>query len=1088
MQPHLAWAKTAPDGSFGMSVLQHTRDIVGIVPLAMQLLPRRVWADVERTTGVEPTKLMQLAAAGHDCGKLSPLFVEKAPHLLPNPLGHAGAPASRTSAADRAGCHHSIISGVTMVDWLARVASDQTTPPASDPTSLPSQAASPSRNKQERASKRGWFAVLAGHHGTFPMDRSIARDTRNVLRRLETPEWQGARFALLDQMSAEIGLSSEDLRALARISWTAPLVATVTGTLIVADWWASSPTHFPYTGGAEEDIDQETRLADATCAIHLGGRWAPQRVGTGTFAQRFGLPAGATPRPMQQAALDAVADVLRTATPGTDGDASTNGDASAGGLYILEEQTGGGKTEAALAMAEMIAHATGADGLFFAQPTRVTSNAAFDRIKHWLELGRQSQSQPGQNPPAPISTILAHGKAELHAEYGQMLQAALPREIYDGSEGEDRPPIAAPGSVSASTSDPAPPTVEATQWFRGPKTSLLASVVVGTIDQLLFAALRSRHQVMRHVGLQGKVVIVDEVHAADHYMRIYLRRALTWCGAYGIPVITLSATLPPQQRRELLEAYHQGAAIREAGADARRVTALATEPASTLGLEIPDVQAYPRLTTYSAGAVHVHPAAQEAEPVSVRVEFADGDEPDIARMLLDATADGGCVAAVCNTVSRAQQVYRELRSQLAAAGSPGGAQLPAAGDPDGVQLPGAPEPQIVLLHSRFVGPVRQQREQELVDRLGRDASARPQRCIVVSTQIIEQGLDLDFDLIVSDIAPVDLLIQRAGRLHRHPLPRHTRPRAVREPRLVVVGAGVPQMDGPPPEFPVGIRKVYGHLALLQSTLTLARHLAGQPDPLLTRPVDIPALVTAAYAEDPDMSDVPETWRSAWAAAREDAEDKLRGQEGRAQACLLPMPTMDGLRAWNDRATIAAEGAARSGVRDAEEGLEVLPLVRRDGRLYAVDGVPGLSAASGDADTGPGTPALQGRPVDAELPEPLARQLSACTVRLPSWVLGASAAQEGEDADGGSGATAQLIGQLREHVPAAWATSAWLRGAIPLVMEPVAASAAEAAELSAADAPESAGPDHTQGWAATARVGTVQLEYTEELGLTVGWSR
>lgn len=92
-------------------------------------------------------------------------------------------------------------------------------------------------------------------------------------------------------------------------------------------------------------------------------------------------------------------------------------------------------------------------------------------------------------------------------------------------------------------------------FFRGRKTKLLANLVVGTVDQLLMAALNRKHVMLRQLGLTGKVVILDECHAYDAYMNTYLDRVLNWLGAYHVPVILLSATLPGQRRAELLRAY-----------------------------------------------------------------------------------------------------------------------------------------------------------------------------------------------------------------------------------------------------------------------------------------------------------------------------------------------------------------------------------------------------------------------------------------------------------------------------------------------------------------------------------------------------
>lgn len=81
---------------------------------------------------------------------------------------------------------------------------------------------------------------------------------------------------------------------------------------------------------------------------------------------------------------------------------------------------------------------------------------------------------------------------------------------------------------------------------------------MGTIDQLLFAALRGKHLVLRHLGLAGKVVVIDEAHAYDVYMGRFLDRALEWLGAYRVPVVVLSATLPAERRAELMTAYDNG--------------------------------------------------------------------------------------------------------------------------------------------------------------------------------------------------------------------------------------------------------------------------------------------------------------------------------------------------------------------------------------------------------------------------------------------------------------------------------------------------------------------------------------------------
>ncbi|RAV31700.1 CRISPR-associated helicase Cas3', partial [Corynebacterium heidelbergense] len=380
--------------------------------------------------------------------------------------------------------------------------------------------------------------------------------------------------------------------------------------------------------------------------------------------------------------------------------------------------------------------------------------------------------------------------------------------------------------------------------------------------------------------------------------------------------------------------------------------------------------------------VEAHFPSQTAEPQAIATQFLPGDLDAVADELLRNAPLGGCIAVVCGTVSRAQHLYRQF-TQAAA------------------QLPDGPNvcADTVLLHSRFIASARQRTEQELVNRLGKDHSRRPQRLIVISTQVIEQGLDLDFDLMISDIAPLDLLIQRMGRVHRHPLPAAIRPSYARSPRFLITGAADGDVTKAPPRFPTGLRMVYRPRALLAATFVLSNHLRQPGCHGVARPHDVPRLVEQAYNAN---LQAPSPWAKEWEQACDLERQFLQLQSGRAKTYLLPPPTLEGINHWNDTQGIAVEGVAHSQVRDADESYEVI-LAREtaEGTLTSMD----PSAA------------LDGVDLRGPLSEKQARALSACSLRLPGWLV------QPEDMEA-----------MSEETPPSWSSSPWLRHAVPLIVD------------------------------------------------------
>lgn len=335
-------------------------------------------------------------------------------------------------------------------------------------------------------------------------------------------------------------------------------------------------------------------------------------------------------------------------------------------------------------------------------------------------------------------------------------------------------------------------------------TKLFASAGVGSLDQALLAVADDRQPWVRLLGLANKTVILDEVHACDAYTTGLLARLLEWLAALKCSVIVLSATLPESQRAALLRAWN------------------AKAPVSTSAV-------YPRVTISARDSVRGF-----ALPVEQRRQVgltAIQDDPAVlAHHLRDRLADGGCGVVICNTVARAQELYVQLRGTLEQHDIP-----------------------VELYHARYPATERRRREQAVLASFGKDRSSRPHRAVLIATQVVEQSLDLDFDLMVSEVAPIDLLLQRAGRLHRHPQPRPSRLAA---PELAVLA---PALDvSGEPNFGTS-RHVYHPHLLLRTWLSLqGRKALGLPD-------ETSALIEAVYA-DADASPTAETALQAHTAA------------------------------------------------------------------------------------------------------------------------------------------------------------------------------------------------------------------------------
>ena len=389
--------------------------------------------------------------------------------------------------------------------------------------------------------------------------------------------------------------------------------------------------------------------------------------------------------------------------------------------------------------------------------------------------------------------------------------------------------------------------IRAGEWFTHKKRALLSEYGVGTVDQALLSILPVRHNFVRMWGLANRVVVLDEVHAYDAYTGTLLLHLVRWLHALGSSVILLSATLPPAFRRKLAE----------------------TVGAKDLAADVP----YPRLSVFGEGKVTQVPF--DADPARRRLVRLQGIAPDIEGLHASAdrlSATGGLGIVLVNTVQRAQELYRSW---------PTGRRLSHKNQCVGKQLADGTE--IFLFHARFPADRRQAREDAVLSIFGK-ASTREGRKILIATQVAEQSLDLDLDWMITDLAPIDLVLQRVGRVWRHP--RENRP--LPEPLLIVAGLDATE----PPAFgdPLWWGYVYREDLLLRSwALLKSREHLSLPD-------EIDTLVQIVYEGVDDG--VPKALKERLAAAECEAEGKTFACRGQANQEFIGFPDD---ASWNDPA-------------------------------------------------------------------------------------------------------------------------------------------------------------------------------------------
>lgn len=680
----------------------------------------------------------------HDLGKFSEPFQDQMPELVAALQGERAPRASDI--------RHDSLGYLLWRSWARRAPDDREAHLL--PELLPVTVCGEPLPRDDLADVlQSWMAAALGHHGKPPEERPLpsmvfkAHPGSPLSRGRE----DAAGFAvavrdLLRPGPLASGLDDvDDLIARSRrSSWW------IAGFAILCDWLGSDTRWFPYENEALPLATYWPRAREAArrAVAASGVAGTASRPFTG-IAELF--PSIIEPTPLQRAALEiAIPDGPQ--------------------LFVLEDLTGAGKTEAALVLAHRLLSEGRADGLFFALPTMATANAMHARVARLLDALFDG----------PASYLLTHSGPQL-TERDRIAIAGGARDAFSG---RDEQPTASRTAAA---------------WLAdGRKKALLADLGVGTIDQALLAALQSKHAALRLLGLHRHVLVVDEVHACDAYMLGVLAGLLRIHAALGGSAILLSATLPLEQRRTLARAFAHGHGDRVA--------------------RLPTSDAYPLLSAIgSQGTVVERPVEPRAgAPRTIPVEWC-GSVADAVRLLATTAGAGGCACWIRNSVKDAIEGFEAIAAVLG-------------------------QQNATLFHARFALGDRLRIEQDVLRRFGKDGTdAARAGHVIVATQVVEQSLDIDFDAMVSDLSPVDRLIQRVGRLQRHA-------RAATRPPPVLHLLAPAWSEDPPRSWLASpfqrTARVYPDPGVLWRT---ARELARRKAIVL--PADARALVEAVYGDE-----------------------------------------------------------------------------------------------------------------------------------------------------------------------------------------------------------------------------------------------
>ncbi|WP_247701280.1 CRISPR-associated endonuclease Cas3'' [Streptomyces sp. RM72] len=556
---------------------------------------------------------------------------------------------------------------------------------------------------------------LGGHHGRFlQLDVDGAASAQRVETTLGGPPWQGLRRRYARLLWHLFGVDEGP----ERLSVEAAVL--ITGLTMVADRVASQRRYWvpnadtPSFGAAEHHSRARRQAEEEVERLGLA-RFALDRIPFTTAH-----PGLEEPNALQRSVMEELPRLV--AERGS-------------GIAVVTDAMGTGKSVAALEMARIFNEHCGSQGVMWLLPATAAADQAYEVLDRYVRA-----HQPGY---APVT--LVHHHSDLNEAYTGRRLSPADATVVDGPP-DDPFTDDQDDSFADDETEYGPGAAGPDRWLRGRDNALLAQYTVSTTDQAQMAVLPVRHSALRMLALSGKTVVVDEAHALDPFSQLQLLRLLQWLGALNCPVVLLSATMPASTATDLVRAYLWGAGrtgLHGASFAPGYPGWLFADAATAAIHRMPEqAQDEQRAAQRRTARIHVRPVTYRPLGPAGRTVEAGERLAVIADVLQRVIRHGGCAAVVCATVAETQDTYQYLRRIW-------------SGPPD----------DLVLVHARVRGRRRQSTLGDLRHRLG-PTGPRPARRVFVTTSLLDVSLDIDVDLMVSDLASVARLLQRLGRLGR----------------------------------------------------------------------------------------------------------------------------------------------------------------------------------------------------------------------------------------------------------------------------------------------------------------------------------